>query len=412
LTAPAWSGSDLAMTSRLIFVNRYFYPDESATSQILTDLCFALARAGRHVTVVSSRQLYEHPGATLSRRETIEGIEVRRVRTTKYGRASVLGRLFDYVSFHFAVFLELLLAVSSGDVVVALTDPPMLSVTAAVVARLKKARLINWLQDLYPEVAAQAGVREAEGLIGVLRRMRNRSLHSADMNVAIGHAMAQRLLTENISVDRVLTISNWSTDTAINPMQGSNPLRDEWSLNDKVVVGHSGNLGTAHDADTLLGAAEELKERNDIAFLIVGGGSRLPALKNEIARRGLTNFVFKPYQPRHQLPISLSLPDIHWLSLRNEFESLIVPSKFYGIAAAGRPMILIGAETGELGRIILKAQCGIVIVPGDCRGLAQTISDLADDPTRRVEMGANARRMLDNDYSMQASIAKWMALLS
>src|SRR5207248_2927152 len=119
---------------------------------------------------------------------------------------------------------------------------------------------------------------------------------------------------------------------------------------DKIVVGYSGNLGTAHETDTLIEAAEILKDRADICFLVIGGGSRLSKLQEEVAVRDLRNFVFQPYQTREQLPTTLTLPDIHWLSLRAEFEGLIVPSKFYGIVAAGRPMILIGSQTGELAR--------------------------------------------------------------
>jgi colanic acid biosynthesis glycosyl transferase WcaI len=397
---------------RLIFVNRYFHPDQSATSQILSDLCFALARSGHSVTVVASRQLYENPNAALPRRETVNGVEIRRIATTGFGRSGIAGRLLDYLSFHVGAWFELLRIASQESVVVALTDPPMLSVTAGSAIRLKGARLINWLQDLYPEVASRAQIGNGAGLMSVLRRARNRSLHTAAMNVAIGETMARRIAGEDIPTARITTISNWSDDAAVQPRSGPNPLREEWDLNGKIVVGHSGNLGTAHDADTVIDAAEELRARADIVFLVIGGGSRLAALKQDVAERGLTSFVFKPYQPRERLPLSLSLPDIHWLSLRSEFESLIVPSKFYGIAAAGRPMILIGEKTGELGNIIVEAKCGAVVAPKEHLRLAEAIVSFADNPELRAALGSNARQTLESRYSMQASIAKWEALLA
>jgi glycosyltransferase involved in cell wall biosynthesis len=146
--------------------------------------------------------------------------------------------------------------------------------------------------------------------------------------------------------------------------------------------------------------------------LIIGGGGRLAKLRSEISVRGLQNFVFQPYQTRDQLPVTLTLPDIHWLSLKAEFEGLIVPSKFYGIAAAGRPMILIGSETGELARLIRTNNCGFAVAPSDGRRFAATIVDLADHPALRTTMGQNARRLIESGFSMQASIGKWRTLLA
>ena len=215
-----------------------------------------------------------------------------------------------------------------------------------------------------------------------------------------------------LKMPSIATISNWSDDANIQPSDKDNPLREAWSLQNKFVVGYSGNLGAAHEANAVLEAAELLKHRSDICFLVVGGGSRLADLQHKVAEKGLTNFVFQPYQPRQLLPMTLTLPDVHWLSLRSEFEGLIVPSKFYGIAAAGRPMILIGAETGELARLIRTKNCGAAVAPSDCERLARTIAELADSPLLRAEMGQNARRLIDTDYSMQLSIGKWKTLLS
>jgi len=398
---------------RLIFVNRYFHPDHSATSQMLSDLAFALASDGENVAVIASRQLYQRADARLSARERVHDVEVYRAGTTRFGRAGIIGRAVDYCSFHVTAAITLMRVARRDDIVVAMTDPPLMSVTAAIVAQFKRFCLVNWLQDLYPEVAVHSGIALSDGWLGRgLRWARNRSLGAAAANVAIGEQMALRLERESIPSGRIATITNWTDDLGITPAGRDNPLREDWGLEDKFVVGYSGNLGTAHEATAILEAAERLKNRTDICFLIIGGGSRLSDLQREVRAKNLSNFVFKPYQPRQLLPMTLTLPDLHWLSLRSEFEGLIVPSKFYGIAAAGRPMILIGAETGELAKLIRTRTCGYAVAPSESERLAKLIADLADAPMMRAEMGKNARRLIEAEYSMAASIGKWRALLS
>src|SRR5262245_55072237 len=155
---------------RLFFVNRYFHPDHSATSQMLSDLAFALARDGENIVVVASRQLYEQANAQLPARDIIDGVSVHRTGTTRFGRAGLVGRALDYVSFHLTAGFTLLRLSRTGDVVVTLTDPPLMSVTSGIVARIKGLKSVNWLQDLYPEVAVRSGVRLVEGRIGKLLR--------------------------------------------------------------------------------------------------------------------------------------------------------------------------------------------------------------------------------------------------
>src|SRR5439155_13976969 len=140
---------------QIILINRFFHPDHSATSQLLSDLAFHLAGAGRSVQVITSRQRHDNSDTQLPPRETIRGVEVHRVATTGVGGSGLLGRGFDYLSFYVAASRLAMRLANRGDIVVAKTDPPMLSLPAMYAARRRGLRLVNWLQDLYPEVAAQ-----------------------------------------------------------------------------------------------------------------------------------------------------------------------------------------------------------------------------------------------------------------
>src|SRR6266705_5767721 len=136
---------------RLIFINRYFFPDHSATSQLLSDLTFYLAASGQAVHVIASKQIYDDPEAALPDHETIGGVTVHRVASTRFGRANLPGRALDYLSFYKSMRRRLGEIAQLGDIVVAKTDPPLLSLAVAPTARKRRARLVHWLQDIYPE---------------------------------------------------------------------------------------------------------------------------------------------------------------------------------------------------------------------------------------------------------------------
>ena len=327
---------------KIIFVNRFFHPDLSATSQLLSDLAFHLA-ADRRVVVIASRLRYDDPSARLPARETIRGVEVRRVATTGFGRAGLLGRSIDLASFHAGAAQALIGLARRGDVIVAKTDPPLLSIVAGWAARLKGARLVNWLQDIYPEVAIALGAPYPGGLLGgALRALRDASLIKADDNIVLGERMAAHLRAVGAPAGRVRVIANWTDEATITPIDPAlNSLREAWGLTGKFVVAYSGNLGRAHEYRTMLGAAAILAGETSIAFLVIGDGHHMRSLKADAKAAGLANIVFQPYQAADALASSLSAGDVHWISLRPELEGLIFPSKVYGVLAAGRPIIAV-----------------------------------------------------------------------
>jgi glycosyltransferase involved in cell wall biosynthesis len=398
---------------RIILINRYFFPDTSATSQILCDLAFYLARHENDVHVITSQQRYEQPDARLRRLETIEGVTVHRVSTTRFGRSTLLGRGVDYLSFYGAVWRSVLSVARPGDIVVAMTDPPLLCLVAMQATKRRGLHLINWLQDLYPEVAMELGVPFARGALGRrLARLRDRSLRVAAANVVVGSGMAEKVCARGISLDRIHNIPNWCDDQQIGAVDGAdNPLRREWGLNEKFVLGYSGNLGRAHEFDTILGAAEQLRD-DRIVFLFVGGGSKFDQLSRQVERCGLNNrFRFLPYQDRALLKYSLSVADVHWVSLKPNLEGLIVPSKFYGVAAAGRPIIVIGALDGELASLVRQHDCGFVVAPGDATALGNALLRLRSDAEGRAAMGRRARGMLEAHFTRDHGLARWQKLL-
>jgi len=404
----------------IVFLNRYFHPDHSATSQLLSDLAFGLSECGYDVRVITSRQLYDAPAERLPAHEIIAGVDVRRVQTSRFGRNNLVGRAVDYLTFYLAGAWKLWRLARRGDFVIAKTDPPLLSVIAAPIARWRGAQLINWLQDLFPEVAEVLGLngRQPPGFVyDTLRNVRNQSLRSAIMNVVVGDGMAQKIAAIGVAPDRVCIIQNWADGVLIEPIApADNPLRSEWGLDGKFVVGYSGNLGRAHDYRTLLDAILLVEDATrgllQISWLFIGGGALRVDFAKELRWRGLKSVTFKPYQARDRLAQSLSAADVHVVCLRPELEGLIVPSKFYGIAAAGRPAIFVGDRSGEIAREIERNNIGYVVSQGDGAGLATRVLALARDPDLCRQIGAKARLVCEEEFEKQVAIGRWEQLLA
>ena len=224
--------------------------------------------------------------------------------------------------------------------------------------------------------------------------------------------MAAYLRQQGVCEERITVIHNWADSHLIHPLAASdNPLRAEWDLRDRFVVGYSGNLGRVHEFQTMLGAIERLREHDDIVFLFIGAGYRRKGLRGEVERRGLDNVRFLPYQPRERLSESLSAPDVHLVSLQTCFEGFVVPSKFYGIAAAGRPVLFIGANDCELAQVIVRERCGAIIREGDAATLAEAILTLHRDPALSQQEGHNARQVLLRRFDRSLCINAWQELL-
>jgi colanic acid biosynthesis glycosyl transferase WcaI len=361
---------------RVAFVNRYFHPDHAATSQIASDLAFHLASRGHEVVAITSRQRYDDRRARLPRREVANGVHIVRVWSTRFGRAGLLGRAMDYLTFYLSAFFAI--RRERRAIVVAMTDPPLLSVIAA----LASERVVNWVQDLFPEVAEALKIR-----LPLLKRVRDWSLRRARVNVVLGDLMAAR-------VPKAVVIHNWA-DAALAPVE---------KPRGPFTVGYSGNLGRAHEFETILGAMKRLP---DVRFAFTGGGAQLASVKNVAP----ANAEFRPYVAREQLSGSLSSVDAHLVSLKPALEGLIVPSKFYGILAVARPVLFIGARDGELARLIEAYGCGMVIEPGDVEGLVRAIETLARDRDGAAEMGLRGWELYLHRFAPRHAFAAWERIL-
>ncbi|MFH1921969.1 MAG: glycosyltransferase, partial [Planctomycetota bacterium] len=201
---------------------------------MLSDLTCALADHGLAVKVVTSRSSYDDPDLEFPARATVNGVEIHRVWTSRLGRASLVKRAVDYLTFYLSASAAIVRFAGRGDVVVCKTDPPLLSVALVPLARLKAATPANWLQDIFPEVAVRLGLPIPALVAHLLRALRNWSLRRADFNVTISEGMAEYLEGQGVPGNRIQVVHNWS-DGVEPVLLAENKLRREWGLTDRFV---------------------------------------------------------------------------------------------------------------------------------------------------------------------------------
>ena len=382
------------------FFNRSFYPDAAATGQLLSELCESLVHEhGCRVSVVAGIPLLRAVGngskparSHVLNHEEYRGIEIIRVWGTRFSRRRFLGRFCNYVSYFFcACYAGLRL--DRPDVVVALTDPPVIGLAAYLASRRFGAPFIMSYRDIFPEVARLMEDFQSETVNRVLLRVNRFLVQKADRVVALGQTMRQRLI-EGKGADpaSVVVIPDWADCSEIVPTSKNNPFSLAHDLADKFVVMHSGNMGLSQGLETVIQTAWRLREIPDIQIVFVGDGVKKPDLEEQIQAMGLPNVRILPYQPKERLTESFATADVFIVSLKSGLAGYIVPSKLYGILAAGRPYVAAVEEDCEVSAITKQWNCGLLAKPGDPQDLADKILALYRNPPLARFFGVNARR--------------------
>ena len=391
--------------SRLLVLNQYYAPGVEATGQLLTQLCTDLAARDFDVTVVTAT--LRNAGAG---RETRDGVHVVRVRSTAFERRNLWLRAMNYVTY-LAQSLRAALAAERPDVVLAMTDPPVIADVALLVARRFKVPLVVVSQDVFPETAVRLGRIRSRVVISLLRALVRFYLKRADRIVAIGETMRGRLEAKGAAADRIEVIANWVDTTVLVPAERDSSWAREHGFDRRFVVMHSGNVGYAQDLDTLISSATLLRDLEDLTIAIVGGGARYDELVDLAAAVGADSVTFLPYQPRERLSESLSAADLHVVGLAGGLAGYVVPSRLYGILAVARPMIVAADAESETARLVERIGCGIVVPPGSPELLAEAIRAAHDGVYDLAAMGAAGRAHVTEHADRAIAVERYRMLL-
>ncbi len=408
---------------RVCFFNRSYYPDLGGTGQLLTELAEELARDyGCKVSVVAGPSLLGgkeergRAGAWVpGRKESRNGVEIFRAGGTIFRPHRFAGRAANYVTFFLAACVSGL-RVPRPDVVVSLTDPPIIGLAARLTARRFGARFVFLCQDIFPEVACLLEDFQSRTVNWVLDRINRFLIRKADRVVALGETMRERLIAgKGADPRKVAVIHNWADCSTIAPGPKRNSFSLSHGLADAFVVMHSGNVGLSQSLDTLLEAADRLRHCRDLVVAVVGDGTRRELLEARARSQGLHNVRFMPYQPKGVLRESFASADVFVVALKRGLAGYIVPSKLYGILAAGRPYVAAVEEVCEVATITEKFDCGLLARPEDPQDLAEKILTLYHDRDLALRLGANARHaalQFDRPLQVRAYYALFGELLS
>jgi glycosyltransferase involved in cell wall biosynthesis len=384
-------------SQRLLFLNRSYYPDVEATGQLLTELCSDLARRHEVTVIAGWPNLVPAPasGAWLQYQRH-QGVSIIRTANFRFSKTSLLGRAVGLASY-------LLLAAWAAfrqrppDTIVVETDPPMLGVLGALLKSWYRCRLVFYLQDLYPEVALALGKLRPGPLSWLLWLATQRGLRSADRVIVLGEDMCRRVQARGIDPRKIHVVPNWIDTATVRPTLASAALRQEWGLDGKFVVMYSGNLGLSQGLDSLLESACRLREQ-PVAFVLVGDGASKTALMARATEWCLDNVRFFPYQPRERLAESLGAADLHLIPLRRGLAGCIVPSKLYGILAAGVPYLAAVDEDSEVARVTHEYGTGLRILPDDPDSLSDALRWCLSHRVELQKMGRRGRSLAVCQY--------------
>jgi glycosyltransferase involved in cell wall biosynthesis len=385
------------MSLKIVFFNRSFYPDITATSQLLTELCEDLVKDyDCRVTAVAGMPLKdyyprEYSKGKIIQRENFKGIEILRVKNTTFSPNFFLGRLSNYLTYFFLSFIASF-RLTKPDLVITLTDPPIIGLVGLWVCRRFNIPLIISVRDIFPEAAKGLADFQSKIINFLLDCINRFCLKKADHIIALGNLMSKRLIDEKgINDHKISIISDWVDCAQIFPVSKENVFSVSHSLVDNFVIMYAGNIGASSGLEFVIKSAKLLKDYKDILFVFIGEGIIKDKLIKLVDKHTLKNTKFFPYQPKETLSYVFSSADIFILPLKKGLAGYSLPSKIYSILASGRPCIACVEEESEVAQIIQEFNCGLLSRPQDHQDLAEKILFLQKNKELRIRMGGNAR---------------------
>ncbi len=401
--------------AKILIVNQYYVPDVASTGHLLHELAVELAKQGREVHVVTCFPCYgpKETWQACPARESSEGVSVRRIRTTRFSKDNLLGRLVNSITFLLPLALRQLIGSRSADICIYTSNPPYLGVIGGLVSLIRRHPYLVLLHDSYPHLAVWVGKIRAGGLIERVWHAINRLTYRRALGTIVLCERARDLVCREYGVppESVHVIPNWADPGAITPVpKKETSFARKLRLLDDFTVIYSGNLGLYYDFSTVLDAAELLRGER-VRFVLIGAGGQQAELAAAIRNRGLGNVSMHPYQPYETINDSLNACDASLVSIARGIEGISFPSKFYSSLAVGKPVIAISEANSELREVIDREACGVWCEVGDGPRLAELIRGLAADPARAASMGANARALLERDYTMETCARRYLEVV-
>ena len=402
---------------KMLMLANYFYPDVASLGQLMTELAEELQN-NIDITVIAAFPNYtgsipeKYKGKRIVK-EKHQNIQILRVRVPEFDKTNKLSRIKYIISY----FINSILAIiKSGkqDVIYTTSQPPVLGGVLGVIGKvLKRAKLIYNIQDFNPEQTEAVGYSKNKFIIEVARLIDKISCKISDLVIIVGRDM-QETLKNRFKHKRVPTnivINNWTNENIIKPLDSNHikvlEFKEKYNMKDKFIFMYSGNIGLFYDLENIIKVVGEFKENKDIIFAFIGDGAVKQELVDYCNKNNVENVRFIPYQDKADLIYSLNAADIHWVVNAKGIKGVSVPSKLYGVMAAGKPVLGVLDEGSEARLIVEECNCGVCIEPGNYKEISNKINYILNNKEEIRALGSNGRQYLETNLTKEVSINKY-----
>ncbi|GGG21650.1 glycosyltransferase family 4 protein [Paenibacillus abyssi] len=408
------------MKPNIVFVINYFYPDYASTGQLLTELCLHL-QYDFNITVIAAKPGYAGEKSSDSERfeyDQLEKIKIVRIQLPKVDKQNKLSRL-QYIATYFFYANLLVLKQKNVDLIYTISQPPILGGLIGTVGKvLKKAKHIYNIQDFNPEQAEAVGYMKNKLIFRTARWIDTLNCKYADHIITVGQDMQETLLKRfaNRKITENTVINNWTNEEDIIPLSKEHPRVSEFiernGWKDKFIVMYSGNLGLYYDLENLIKITTDFKDDKDIAFVFIGEGAVKAQMQRYVKQHQISQVHFLPYQPKEDLKYSLNAADVHLVVNQKGIKGVSVPSKVYGVMAAGKAIMGVLEKGSEAHRLIEESQCGVVAEPQNYNEITNQLRNIYNlDRSELMECGMRGREYLEQHLRRELSLDKYRKLL-
>ena len=402
---------------RLLVYAHYYHPDVASTGQILQELCEGLKNQF-DITVICAVPSYSGKVAdeyTTEKyyHENINGVKVVRVRVPAFTKDNKKSRIKNLISYFFGA-VGATLKSEKQDYIFTISQPPILGGVLGVIGKWSKGgKLIYNIQDFNPEQTMAVGYSKNKFILNAARAVDNFSCRRADKVIVVGRDMQETLRNrfKSKNVPNNVFINNWIDEKEIYPLPENNDkvssFKKRYGLENKTVIMYSGNIGLYYDLDNLIEVIGRFKDREDVVFAFVGDGTKKKEIKAYTLENELKNVKFIPYQDKEDLIYSLNAGDVHWVVNAKGIKGVSVPSKLYGVMAAGKTVFGV-LEAGSEARLIMEdCNCGVCLEPGEYDSIYQELKIVIDNIDEYKQLGFNGKEYVDEYIKKDVAIEKY-----
>lgn len=402
---------------KLLIYAHYFYPDVASTGQILTELSEGLS-GSFDITVICvvpsySGKIEEKYKKQRIYKEEFKEMKVVRVRVPEFQKGNKISRIKNLIAYFFNSLIATF-KVDKQDYIFTISQPPILGGVLGVLGKwIKGCKLIYNIQDFNPEQTIAVGYSKNKIILNTAKMVDKVSCRISNKVIVVGRDMQETLRNRfnNKNVPKNVFINNWINEKEIYPLEENHPkiinFKEKYSLKDKFIIMYSGNIGLYYDLENITKVIGKFKGREDVVFAFVGDGTVKQSIEKYATDNILQNVKFIPYQDKEDLIYSLNAADIHWVVNAKGIKGVSVPSKLYGVMAAGKPVLGVLDQGSEARLILEECNCGVCVEPSDYEGIYEKINYVLDNKNEMKNLGLNGRKYLENNLTKEVSINKY-----